>query len=82
MRKIYYDTNYGVVKFKLKSVLEERGITMYSISKQTGIKYDTIKDYCNNSNVFYSFETIAKLCYVLNCDICDLMEYTSAYSYN
>lgn len=82
MRKIYYETNYGKIKFKLKGLLEERNITIYALSKVTGIKYDTIKDYCNNSNVFYSFETMAKICYALDCDISDLIEYTKTYSYN
>lgn len=82
MRKIYYETNYGCVKFKLKSILEKRKMTIYGLSKLSGIKYDTIKDYYNNANTFYSFEAIAKICYVLDCNIEDLIEYSKYYSYN
>lgn len=76
MRKIYYETNYGMIKLKLKDVLKKKGYTIYRLAKDTGIKYDTIKEYCNNTYVYYSFETLAKICYALNCDINDLLEYT------
>ncbi len=75
MRKIYYETEYGVITLKLKSILQERKISIYKLSKQTGVKYDILKDYCNNLNTFYSFETLAKICYSLDCGIEDLLEY-------
>ena len=67
---------YGAVKVKLAEAMEHRGITRNHLRTLTGIKYDVIDRYykgCDISRADLDF--LAKVCYVLNCQISDLLEY-------
>ncbi len=66
---------YGIVNIKLKELLKKSNITRYELEKITGITYKTINRYYNNKIVKADLEIIAKFCYVLNCEISDLIEY-------
>lgn len=51
MSKFENDNNLikvnGDMHFKLKDVLDTNNITRYKLSKMTGIRYDTICNYCS-----------------------------------
>ncbi len=66
---------YGIVNIKLKELLKKSNITRYELEKITGITYKTINRYYNNKIVKADLEIIAKFCYVLNCEVSDLIEY-------
>lgn len=74
---IHYRTeDYGCIKVKLAEVLDGRGITRNHLKNLTGIKYDTITRYYKNDHIeMIDLNFFAKVCYVLNCDISELLEY-------
>lgn len=74
---IHYRTeDYGYIKVKLAEVLDRRGITRNHLKTLTGIKYDTITRYYKSDSVeMIDLDFFAKVCYVLNCDISELLEY-------
>lgn len=65
----------GKMKFNLKSVLEKNNITRYKLSKMTGIRYDTICNYCSGDVTLLNKEYLKIFCDVLNCKISDIIEY-------
>ena len=65
----------GKVKFKLMEVLKRNNITRYKLSKLTGIRYDTICNYCSGNVTLLNKEYLKIFCDVLNCDIADIIEY-------
>lgn len=69
-------SEYGSVKVKLSGIMDSRGITRNHLRTLTGIKYDVIDRYykgCDIARVDLDF--LARVCFVLNCDLCDLLEY-------
>ena len=67
---------YGMVKVKLSNVMDSRGITRNQLRTLTGIKYDIIDRYykgCAIARVDLDF--LARVCFVLDCKIEDLLEY-------
>lgn len=72
---ILWDTNYGYTKCKLKEVMLKKKYTMYQVCRLTGLKYDVIKKYYYDTIIRYDSLVIAKLCYVLECSISDLLSY-------
>ena len=51
-------------------------ITIYQMSKLTDLKYNTIKSYYTNCPITrVDLDVISKFCYVLNCNIEDILEY-------
>lgn len=67
----------GEIQFKLMEVLRERNITRYKLSKLTGIRYDTICNYCSGKVTLLNKEYLKIFCDVLNCQISDIIEYTN-----
>lgn len=65
----------GNIVFKLLDVLERNNITRYKLSKITGIRYDTICNYCSGNVTLLNKEYLKIFCDVLNCQISDLIEY-------
>lgn len=79
MSKFENDNNIikvkGNIEFKLLEVLNKRNMTRYRLSKITGIRYDTICNYCSGKITLLNKEYLKVICEVLNCQIADIMEY-------
>lgn len=72
----YHTEEYGRIRVKLAEVLDSRGITRNRLRTLTGAKYDVIDRYYKANNVVMAdLDFLAKVCYVLECDIQDLLEY-------
>ena len=59
----------------LQSMLKQRGMTKYKLSKITNIRYDTICNYCNGNVTLLNIEYLKIFCNVLTCKIEDIIEY-------
>ena len=72
----YNVVDYGCIKVKLADMMQRRGITRNRLRTLTGIKYDVIDRYYKGINVTMAdLDFLAKVCYVLDCKIEDLLEY-------
>jgi len=56
-------------------VLEEKSISKNLLEKEATLQRTQLNSYCNNKVKRLDLATIAKICYVLNCRIEDVMEY-------
>lgn len=72
----YQTQEYGRVKVKLAEKLKEKGITRNRLHTLTGVKYEVIDRYYKASEVErVDLDFLAKVCYVLDCEVGDLLEY-------
>lgn len=72
----YQTREYGVVKVKLPALMDRRGITRNRLRTLTGIKYDVIDRYYKNEVAsMVDMDFLAKVCYVLDCRVEDVLEY-------
>ncbi len=69
-----YD-NYGKVVITLNKILEKRNIKPYRLSMLTGINCDIIKRYAKGNLYRVDLEILAKICYVLECPLDDIIHY-------
>ena len=67
--------NFGKIIFKIDQVLEEKNISKNKLEKEANLQRTQLNSYCNNKVKRIDLETIAKICYVLECDINDIVEY-------
>lgn len=66
----------GDIIVKLEEVINRtEGMNKYRLSKMTGIRYDTICNYCKNTVTLINKEYLKVFCSVLNCRIEDIIEY-------
>ncbi|MNY62740.1 helix-turn-helix protein [compost metagenome] len=75
-----------MIVIKLGKLLEERGITMYQLSKATKVRPNTVSQWVNNEELSkegkevksISIEVLDAFCRELNCTPNDLIEYIPA----
>ncbi len=70
-----------MIKFKLAEVLENKGKTMYWLSRETGVRPNTISQWVNNDQLeegkkvkSISVDTLESVCNALECKIEDVIE--------
>ena len=64
-----------MIKFKVKVMLAQRGMTQKELAERTGIRPPTISAICVGSVKHLPVEVLDKICAVLECQPADLMEY-------
>lgn len=79
-KTINYETNYGEIYICLKQLMDLKNISISDMSRCTGIKYDIVKKYYYGLCYQYDGSNLAKFCYVLNCDINDILKYSKSKS--
>lgn len=68
--------DYGRVRVKLAELLESRGMTRNRLSMLTGVKYSIVDRYYKAQQIeMADLSFLAKVCYVLDCRIEDILEY-------
>ena len=72
----YQTTEYGRIRVKLAQVMDRRGVTRNRLRTLTGTKYEVVDRYYKAERVeMVDLDFFAKVCYVLDCGIGDLLEY-------
>lgn len=72
-----------MIVFKLADLLDQRQMTMYQLSKKTGIRPNTLSQWVNNDKLreedkhvkAISVEVLNLMCKALDCTPGDLLEY-------
>lgn len=62
------------VRFRVRELLAERGMSQTELQTQTGLAYSTVNDLCNNKPRRIELDTLDVLCDVLECSIGDILE--------
>ena len=69
------DVDYGYVRLKLKDVMEEQKISINTLACRAEMQRTQLKGYMNNEIQRVDLAVMARLCYVLDCKLSDLIEY-------
>jgi putative transcriptional regulator len=73
-----------LIKFKLAKELERQNKTMYWLSKESGVRPNTISQWVNNDNLpkekqikSINVDTLNTLCETLDCKLEDIIEFVN-----
>ena len=72
---IYTLKNYGKININLKQIIDSKKISRSKLSNMVALSYDLINRYYNNKVNRVDLDVIARFCYVLNCNISDILVY-------
>ena len=67
----------GNIKFKLLEVLNKNNISRHKLSRITGIRYETICNYCTGDITLINRIYLTIFCEVLDCNVTDIIEYVN-----
>ncbi len=74
---IYTLKDYGKININLKKIIDSKKISRSKLSSMTALSYDLVNRYYNNKVTRVDLDVIARFCFVLNCNITDILEYKS-----
>lgn len=74
-KKIEIGTDFGTIAINLKDIMDEKKISINTMSRLTNVKYDIVKKYYYGDNYNFNNDILAKFCYILDCEISDIIRY-------
>ena len=69
--------DYGKVTLDLKIQMKKRQISKKTLHRKTDLDYKIINNYVDGNIVRASEKILSKFCYVLKCNVYDLLVYHS-----
>ncbi len=66
---------FGKATLNLEQLIKEKGISKTQLSYRAEISHTQINRFCKNDVARIDLSTISRLCYVLNCNVSDLIRY-------
>ena len=76
LRNVVNINTYGKVSVHLKELLAERGITRYRLAKLADTRFEVVEKWCSGNVERIDADVLARFCYILDCDISDLIKYS------
>ncbi|MBE6957466.1 MAG: helix-turn-helix transcriptional regulator [Ruminococcaceae bacterium] len=76
LRSVVNLGSYGKVSIHLKEVIEQRGITRYRLAKLADTRFEVVEKWCSNTVERIDSDVLARFCYILDCQITDIIRYT------
>lgn len=75
LRSILNLSSYGKVTIHLKEIMDERGITRYRLAKLADTRFEVVEKWCSGTVERIDADILAKFCYILDCQISDIIKY-------
>ncbi len=75
MNSVIIYVDYGEIRFNIKKVMDEKNITKTQLAKRTGLHHQIIDRYYNNKIERYDKDILARICFILNCSLNEIMYY-------
>lgn len=69
------DLEFGTIKLHLKELMEIRNISLSKLSYRAEMQRTQLKHYYDGSIQRLDIAVLSRLCYALNCDLNELLEY-------
>lgn len=70
-----HQDEYGKIIIHLKKLIEEKGVSLNQLSFRTEMQRTQLRNYRDNKIQRLDIDILKRLCYVLECDLTDLIEY-------
>ena len=68
-------TECGEIRIHLAEIMQEKNVSMNQLSFRTEMQRTQLRNYRDNKIQRLDIDILKRLCYVLECDLHDLVEY-------
>lgn len=75
LRSVVNLNSYGNITVHLKEIIDQRGITRYRLAKLADTRFEVVEKWCSGTVERIDSDVLARFCYILDCDITDIIKY-------
>ena len=75
MNSLLLIKDYGKITVKLKELMDEHNITRNQLANMINSRFEVINKWYNNDVEKLDLDVLARICYVLNCKVEDIIKY-------
>lgn len=75
LRSVVNIKSYGRIAVRLKEIMEEKGITRYRLAKLADTRFEVVEKWCSGTVERIDTDVLARFCYILRCNVSDIIEY-------
>ncbi len=69
------DTDFGEIKITINECLKKKGMSKNKLMNKAEMQRTQLNNYCNQRIQRLDMSVISKICYVLECDVGDILKY-------
>lgn len=69
------DIEYGTIRVKLEDLLKKQNVSINKLAFRAEMQRTQLKNYLRNDVQRLDIAILSRLCYALDCDLNDLLEY-------
>ena len=70
--------NYGKINLKLKELMDRKNITRNHLARAVNTRFEVIDKWYANNVEKIDADILARICFVLKCQVSDIIEYTDS----
>lgn len=69
------DEDYGTIKVTIEDILKKKNISKNKLIAKTEMQRTQLNKYCKQKMQRLDISILSKICYSLDCDLCDILKY-------
>ena len=73
---IFEIKDYGKIYFHIKEVMDEKKLTRSALARLADVRFEVADKWYNGNIERMDVDVLTRICFVLDCDISDLMTYS------
>lgn len=75
MGELHESIDLGKIKLHLDEIRKKQNISINKLACRAEMQRSQVRSYCNNTVQRLDMAVLARLCYALECDVTDIVEY-------
>ena len=75
MGELHENIDLGKIKLHLDEIRKKKNISINKLACRAEMQRSQVRSYCNNTVQRLDMAVLARLCYALECDVTDIVEY-------
>lgn len=73
---IFEIKDYGKISFHIKEIMDEKNLTRSALARLADVRFEVADKWYNGNIERMDVDVLTRICFVLDCDISDLMTYS------